>query len=84
MDTFDQWFNKPFAAFRQQANNSNADGTDGQAADAGLTQEEQLLIIHRLHEVLRPFVLRRVKSQVYFPVHYHHHHHYHLSVLLVL
>lgn len=34
------------------------------SAMTGLNQEEQLLIIHRLHEVLRPFVLRRVKSQV--------------------
>ena len=31
---------------------------------AVLNQEEQLLIVHRLHEVLRPFVLRRVKDQV--------------------
>jgi SNF2 family DNA or RNA helicase len=29
-----------------------------------LTQEERMLIVHRLHEVLRPFMLRRVKSQV--------------------
>ena len=29
-----------------------------------LTQEERLLIVHRLHEVLRPFMLRRVKDQV--------------------
>jgi ATP-dependent helicase STH1/SNF2 len=34
------------------------------ASEPMLNQEEQLLIIHRLHEVLRPFVLRRVKSQV--------------------
>lgn len=59
VDTFDQWFNKPFAAFRtQQA-----------AADEGgelnvLSQEERMLIVHRLHEVLRPFMLRRVKDQV--------------------
>ena len=29
-----------------------------------LSEEEQLLIVHRLHEVLRPFMLRRVKDQV--------------------
>jgi SNF2 family DNA or RNA helicase len=66
VDTFDQWFNKPFAAFRNQA----AAGTAGAAAAAedadnpNLSQEERLLIVHRLHEVLRPFVLRRIKSQV--------------------
>jgi len=29
-----------------------------------LTEEEQLVIINRLHQVLRPFLLRRVKSEV--------------------
>lgn len=29
-----------------------------------LTEEEQLLIINRLHQVLRPFLLRRVKQEV--------------------
>ncbi|KAJ1441487.1 SNF2 family N-terminal domain-containing protein [Ochromonadaceae sp. CCMP2298] len=67
VDTFDQWFNKPFAAFRNQAKVEGAvaaAGGDEEAAEAALSQEERLLIVHRLHEVLRPFVLRRVKSQV--------------------
>jgi ATP-dependent helicase STH1/SNF2 len=29
-----------------------------------LTEEEQLLLINRLHQVLRPFLLRRVKKEV--------------------
>lgn len=29
-----------------------------------LSEEEQLLVINRLHQVLRPFLLRRVKSEV--------------------
>lgn len=29
-----------------------------------LNEEEQLLIINRLHQVLRPFLLRRVKTEV--------------------
>lgn len=29
-----------------------------------LSEEEQLLIINRLHQVLRPFLLRRVKAEV--------------------
>jgi len=29
-----------------------------------LSEEEQLLIINRLHQILRPFLLRRVKKEV--------------------
>ena len=29
-----------------------------------MSEEEELLIINRLHQVLRPFLLRRVKSEV--------------------
>lgn len=29
-----------------------------------MSNEERILIIHRLHELLRPFMLRRVKSEV--------------------
>ena len=29
-----------------------------------LSEEEQLLVINRLHQVLRPFLLRRIKSEV--------------------
>lgn len=29
-----------------------------------LNEEEKLLIINRLHQVLRPFLLRRVKKEV--------------------
>lgn len=57
-----QWFNKPFAAFRQGGAQSKEVQEEGEMA--GLNQEEQLLIVHRLHEVLRPFMLRRVKDQV--------------------
>ena len=74
VDTFDQWFNKPFAAFRETAKSAAASQAlaagegggvgDEEGAPASLSQEEQLLIVHRLHEVLRPFVLRRVKDQV--------------------
>jgi len=50
-ETFDQWFNKPFASFAGQE-------------QVALRDEEKLLIINRLHELLRPFMLRRVKSAV--------------------
>jgi len=57
VDTFDQWFNRPFAQF----GNSNK---DDDAENSALTNEERMFIIHRLHELLRPFMLRRVKSEV--------------------
>jgi superfamily II DNA/RNA helicase len=63
VETFDQWFNKPFAAFRTIAMTGNEDNMEDHANN-NLTQEERMLIVHRLHELLRPFVLRRVKSQV--------------------
>jgi len=57
VDTFDQWFNRPFSQF---GNSSK----DDDAENSGLTNEERMFIIHRLHELLRPFMLRRVKSEV--------------------
>ncbi|GMS82058.1 hypothetical protein PENTCL1PPCAC_4233 [Pristionchus entomophagus] len=47
--TFDDWFNAPFA-------------TTGEKAE--LSSEETMLIIRRLHKVLRPFLLRRLKKEV--------------------
>ncbi|GMT24306.1 hypothetical protein PFISCL1PPCAC_15603, partial [Pristionchus fissidentatus] len=47
--TFDSWFNAPFA-------------TTGEKVE--LSQEETMLIIRRLHKVLRPFLLRRLKKEV--------------------
>ncbi|KAJ4292284.1 transcriptional regulator [Collariella sp. IMI 366227] len=49
--TFDEWFNTPFA---------NTGGQDKME----LTEEEQILVIRRLHKVLRPFLLRRLKKDV--------------------
>lgn len=49
--SFDEWFNTPFA------NTGGQDRMD-------LTEEEQLLVIRRLHKVLRPFLLRRLKKDV--------------------
>lgn len=56
VETFDQWFSRPFAQF------GNAKEEEG--SDTLLSNEERILIIHRLHELLRPFMLRRVKSEV--------------------
>lgn len=62
VDTFDEWFNKPFAKFRHQG--KEKESAESTEQDMALNQEEQLLIVHRLHELLRPFMLRRVKDQV--------------------
>ena len=56
VETFDQWFNRPFSSF--------SSGTDNSKSDEMLSSEERMLIIQRLHELLRPFMLRRVKSEV--------------------
>lgn len=58
VDTFDQWFNKPFEQFGSSGNA----GTEDEST--ALSNEERMFIIHRLHELLRPFMLRRVKSEV--------------------
>lgn len=49
--TFEDWFNTPFA-------------NTGGGERLELTEEETLLIIRRLHKVLRPFLLRRLKKEV--------------------
>ncbi|KAJ3342843.1 hypothetical protein HDU93_000973 [Gonapodya sp. JEL0774] len=53
--TFDEWFNSPFKG--QAVAGVNQD-------NVALNEEEQLLIIKRLHKVLRPFLLRRLKKDV--------------------
>ena len=49
--SFDEWFNTLFA-------------NSGTANKIKLNEEEALLIIRRLHKVLRPFLLRRLKKDV--------------------
>nr|XP_018266604.1 ATP-dependent helicase STH1/SNF2 [Kwoniella dejecticola CBS 10117]OBR88762.1 ATP-dependent helicase STH1/SNF2 [Kwoniella dejecticola CBS 10117] len=48
--SFDEWFNAPFA------------NTGGEKME--MNEEEALLVIKRLHKVLRPFLLRRLKKDV--------------------
>ncbi|CAN8269922.1 unnamed protein product [Cochlearia groenlandica] len=48
VQNFEEWFNAPFA----------------DRGNVSLTDEEELLIIHRLHQVIRPFILRRKKNEV--------------------
>ena len=56
-DSFEGWFNKPFSQF-------GAAGLNETESAANISNEERMLVINRLHEVLRPFVLRRVKAAV--------------------
>lgn len=49
--SFDEWFNTPFA-------------NTGSQEKIELSEEESLLVIRRLHKVLRPFLLRRLKKDV--------------------
>ncbi|KNA18096.1 hypothetical protein SOVF_073890 isoform B [Spinacia oleracea] len=48
VENFAEWFNAPFA----------------DRCEVALTDEEQLLVIRRLHHVIRPFILRRKKDEV--------------------
>ncbi|ORY25176.1 SNF2 family N-terminal domain-domain-containing protein [Naematelia encephala] len=48
--SFDEWFNAPFA------------NTGGEKME--MNEEEALLVVKRLHKVLRPFLLRRLKRDV--------------------
>ena len=51
LDDFEKWFNQPFSKSVGEKQIS-------------LNEEETLLVINRLHQVLRPFLLRRVKKEV--------------------
>jgi ATP-dependent helicase STH1/SNF2 len=62
VETFDQWFSRPFSQFGTSS--AGKDATQESEAEQFLSNEERMLIIHRLHELLRPFMLRRVKSEV--------------------
>ena len=48
-ESFAAWFNAPFAGTKE---------------DVSLNDEEELVVISRLHQVLRPFLLRRRKAEV--------------------
>ena len=54
--SFDDVFRKPFA--------SMAGRTAIQASDVALTEEERALLVMRMHQILRPFMLRRTKRDV--------------------
>jgi superfamily II DNA or RNA helicase len=49
VNDFESWFNAPFERTGERIE---------------MSEEEELLVINRLHQVLRPFLLRRLKSEV--------------------
>jgi hypothetical protein len=54
VDNFEKWFSAPFANL----------GGGSAERDMEVDEEMKFLIIERLHSILRPFLLRRVKSEV--------------------
>lgn len=51
-EDFEKWFAMPVGKNTPESDH------------ALLTEQEKLLIINRLHQVLRPFLLRRIKKEV--------------------
>ena len=80
VENFDTWFSRPFQNFGgayagargrvaglgavTNLTSCVASPPPGTAQSSELTMEENLVVINRLHQVLRPFLLRRVKSEV--------------------
>ena len=60
-EEFKKWFEKPLAKMHPLTNKAMQKNDQ---VSYELSEEEQLLVINRLHQVLRPFLLRRVKSEV--------------------
>jgi SNF2 family DNA or RNA helicase len=58
VDNFEMWFSKPFDKYKAGKNEQAEEGNEQ------LGEEERILIINRLHAVLRPFLLRRIKDNV--------------------
>ena len=54
--SFQQWFNIPFQRYGITYTSDDTDEL--------VSVEERLIIVHRLHQILQPFVLRRLKSDV--------------------
>lgn len=50
-EDFERWFKMPMKRL-------------GYEQEIELNEEEKLLIVHRFHQVLRPFLLRRIKKEV--------------------
>ncbi|CAI5934825.1 unnamed protein product [Closterium sp. NIES-64] len=62
---FASWFSQPLShVLPKKAGSSARGGSADSVQEDVLGEEERLLLINRLHQVLRPFVLRRLKHKV--------------------
>ena len=60
-EEFKKWFDKPLSKMHPMTQKQLA---KNDSSLFELSEEERLLVINRLHQVLRPFLLRRVKKEV--------------------
>jgi SWI/SNF-related matrix-associated actin-dependent regulator of chromatin subfamily A protein 2/4 len=64
-ESFDRWFSSPFSAVTTSTKSNISDAVrEAEEQNTNMTEEEQLLVINRLHSILRPFMLRREKREV--------------------
>lgn len=61
-EDFEEWFGGPLAGIK--AGGSEGASSSSSAEQSLLSQEEYLLVTNRLHQVLRPFMMRRLKENV--------------------
>ncbi|KCV67781.1 hypothetical protein, variant [Fonticula alba] len=70
LSSFDEWFNAPFSGHPSAAATGATAGLSSSALAVArgekleLSEEESLLVIRRLHKILEPFMLRRLKKDV--------------------
>ncbi|MCP8719169.1 MAG: SNF2-related protein, partial [Asgard group archaeon] len=64
LDDFQQWFGKPVDKILEQTTTGNADLIDENERATQKMDEETRNTVARLHQVLRPYLLRRLKKDV--------------------
>jgi hypothetical protein len=60
-EDFEEWFGGPLAGIKAGGGEGSSSSSTEQSL---LSQEEYLLVTNRLHQVLRPFMMRRLKENV--------------------
>lgn len=69
-DSFEEVFRRPFqcsnsgASGKRKLTKAEADASKELESDAQLSEEERQLLIMRMHQILRPFMLRRTKKDI--------------------
>jgi SNF2 family DNA or RNA helicase len=62
-EDFEQWFGGPLAGIKAGGGEGSSSSSSS-SEQSLLSQEEYLLVTNRLHQVLRPFMMRRLKESV--------------------